>query len=122
MNNEIESMLNEELKRQLEDISRMTVGEEETSKAIDDFTKLYKLTQEDDKAEWEAVKAHQEHSDELSDRKKERLTKLGIAAAEVALPLIFYAIWFRKGLKFEETGSFTSTTFRGLINRFRPSK
>lgn len=29
---------------------------------------------------------------------------------------------FLKGFKFEETGTYTSTTFRGLFNRFRPTK
>ena len=110
MDDSIRSKLDKELKRQLDDISQMTEGEEKTSRSIEDFTKLYKLTLEDDKVELECEK------------KKERLVKIGIAAAELVLPLMFYAVWFRKGLKFEETGSFTSTTFKGLINRFRPSK
>jgi len=53
---------------------------------------------------------------------KDRYFKLGIAAAELLIPLMFYGIWMRKGFKFEETGTYTSTTFRGLFNRFRPTK
>lgn len=45
-----------------------------------------------------------------------------IAAAEIVLPLVFYAAWMRKGFKFEETGTFTSTTFRGLFGKFKPTK
>ena len=37
-------------------------------------------------------------------------------------PLMFYGIWMKKGFKFEETGTYTSTTFRGLFNRFRPTR
>lgn len=48
--------------------------------------------------------------------------KVGIAAAELLIPLMFYGIWMWKGFKFEETGTYTSTTFRGLFNRFRPTK
>lgn len=122
MDDSIRSKLDKELKRQLDDISQMTEGEEKTSRAIEDFTKLYKLTLEDDKVELECAKTYQESLNGTSEQKKERLVKIGIAAAELVLPLMFYAVWFRKGLKFEETGSFTSTTFKGLINRFRPSK
>ena len=53
---------------------------------------------------------------------KDRYFKLGIAAAELLIPIMFYGIWMRKGFKFEETGTYTSTTFRGLFNRFRPTK
>ena len=60
--------------------------------------------------------------DQLAEQVKDRYFKLGIAAAEIVLPLVFYATWMRKGFKFEETGTFTSTTFRGLFNRFRPTK
>lgn len=122
MNESIRSKLDAELKRQLEDISQMTVGEEKTSQAISDFTKLYELALDDDKVELECEKTYQDHLNGRSEQKKERLVKIGIAAAELILPLAFYAFWMGKGLKFEETGSFTSTTFKGLISRFRPSK
>lgn len=41
---------------------------------------------------------------------------------KLMIPLMFYGIWMKKGFKFEETGTYTSTTFRGLFNRFRPTK
>ncbi len=59
---------------------------------------------------------------QLAEAKKDRYFKLGIGVAELLIPLGFYAAWMRKGFKFEETGSFTSQTFRGLWNRFRPTK
>lgn len=59
---------------------------------------------------------------QLTEQNKERYTKIGIAAAELVLPLMFYAFWMNKGFKFEKDGTFTSTTFRGLFNRFRPTK
>lgn len=59
---------------------------------------------------------------QLDEQVKDRYFKLGIAAAELLIPLMFYGIWMRKGFKFEETGTYTSTTFRGLFNRFRPTK
>ena len=68
------------------------------------------------------VRQGQFNKEQLAEQVKDRYFKLGIAAAEIVLPLIFYATWMRKGFKFEETGTFTSTTFRGLFNRFRPTK
>lgn len=60
--------------------------------------------------------------EQLAEQVKDRYIRLGIAAAEIILPLIFYSKWMKKGFKFEETGTFTSTTFRGLFNRFKPTK
>ena len=68
------------------------------------------------------VQDEQFKSCQLNEQMKDRYFKVGIAAAELLIPLMFYGIWMRKGFKFEETGTYTSTTFRGLFNRFRPTK
>ena len=60
--------------------------------------------------------------DQLTEQIKDRYFRLGLEVAGIILPLMFYASWMSKGFKFEETGTFTSTTFRGLFNRFRPTK
>lgn len=59
--------------------------------------------------------------DQFKEEIKNRYLRLGVEAAGIILPMVFYAYWMRKGFKFEETGTFTSTTFRGLFNRFRPT-
>lgn len=59
---------------------------------------------------------------QLDEQVKARYFNLGIAAAELILPLAFYAVWMKRGFKFEETGAFTSTTFRNLFNQFKPKK
>ena len=64
----------------------------------------------------ETLKRNQERAEH-----KNRYYRYGLEAAGIVLPLVFYGIWMHKGFKFEETGSFTSTTFRGLFNRFRPT-
>jgi len=38
------------------------------------------------------------------------------------LPMTFYAVWMKRGFDFERTGTYTSTTFRGLFNNFKPVK
>ena len=56
------------------------------------------------------------------DQMIDRCVRTGVAVGELVLPLVFYGIWMNRGFKFEETGSFTSTTFKNLLNRFRPTK
>ena len=68
------------------------------------------------------VQDEQYKRSQLDEQVKDRYFELGIAAAELLIPIMFYGIWMRKGFKFEETGTYTSTTFRGLFNRFRPTK
>ena len=59
---------------------------------------------------------------ELRAQKIDRYIKIGISIAELVIPLMFYACWMRRGFEFEKTGTFTSTTFRGLFSHFKPIK
>ena len=110
---------------------------------MENVTKLYRLGLEDAKTDTdydekvrrrEMDEQHEQNEldkqtreeqfkkDQLAEQIKDRYFKLGIGVAEIVLPLIFYATWMKRGFKFEETGTYTSTTFRGLFNRFRPTK
>lgn len=61
-------------------------------------------------------------ADDKKDKLKDNIFKWSIGIAELILPLVFYAIWMRRGFEFERTGTYTSTTFRGLFNNFKPIK
>ena len=129
----IEELLSEEIAAQIEALSDLQSGSKEKSTAIDDLTKLYKLRIEENKSVWDAdEKYNRRMMDEesvtkdgdfkdrqIAEQVKDRYFRVGIAAAEL---LMCYGIWMNKGFKFEETGTFTSSTFKGLINRFRPTK
>lgn len=125
----IEELLNEEIAAQIEALSDLQSGTKEKSTAIDGLTKLYKLRIEENKSVWDAdEKYHRRIMDgdfkerQIAEQVKDRYFRVGIAAAELLIPLMCYGIWMNKGFKFEETGTFTSSTFKGLINRFRPTK
>ena len=132
----IRDLLNEEIGKEIQALSSLNSGSKEKSTAIDDLTKLYKLRIEESKNEWEydekynrrvmedeaGTRDEEMKSNQLSEQIKDRYFRLGIAAAELMIPLMFYGIWMKRGFKFEETGTYTSTTFRGLFNRFRPTK
>ena len=53
---------------------------------------------------------------------KIKLIDLGVQAAGIILPIIFYGSWVNKGLEFEKEGTFTSTTFKSLISKLKIMK
>jgi len=129
MDEEIRKLLEEEIKTEIRDLSTLEPGSKEKSTAIEDLAKLYKLRIEETKNEWDFNEKYESRDsdiqfkkDQLEEQVKDRYFRLGVEAAGIILPLIFYAAWMKRGFKFEETGTYTSTTFRGLFNRFKPTK
>ncbi len=136
MEENIRDLLSGEISREIQALSGLNAGSKEKSTAIDDLAKLYKLRIEESKNDWEydekynrrvmeeeaGTRDEEMKRTQLSEQIKDRYFRLGIAAAELMIPLMFYGIWMKKGFKFEETGTYTSTTFRGLFNRFRPTR
>ena len=132
----IEELLSEDIAAQIQSLSELDSGSKEKSAAVDDLTKLYKLRIEENKSVWDADEKYNRRmmDDESSTKEtdfkerqiaeqvKDRYFRVGIAAAELLIPLMCYGVWMNKGFKFEETGTYTSSTFKGLINRFRPTK
>ena len=136
MKEELKNLLAEEIKSEIQDLSSLSPGSKEKSTAIEDLAQLYKLKIEESKLDIERTEKIErrvmdtniQNNDttlkdfQMSEQVKDRYFRLGIAAAEIILPLVFYAAWMKRGFKFEEKGTYTSTTFRGLFNRFKPTK
>lgn len=143
MDEQIRQALANEILSQLNNLRTLNPGSKEQQTAVENVIKLYRLgledvntdTDYDEKLYRRDVDAQHEQDeldrqareeqfkkDQLTEQIKDRYFKLGIGVAEIVLPLIFYATWMKRGFKFEETGTYTSTTFRGLFNRFRPTK
>lgn len=140
MTEETGYLLGEEIKAEINELSTLKTGSKEKSTAIDDLAKLYKLKIEETKNEMDYNEKYDKRSMEdahhcddrereeelrriqLSEQAKDRYLRVGIDLAGIILPLIFYASWMKKGFKFEEDGTFTSTTFRSLIQKFKPTR
>lgn len=143
MNEEIRQALTDEILNQFDNLAQLSPGSKEQQTAVENVTKLYRLGLEDARADTDYdEKMYRREADEqrehdelekqareeefkrnqLSEQAKDRYLRLGIEVAGIVLPLMFYASWMKKGFKFEETGTYTSTTFRGLFNRFRPTR
>lgn len=143
MRDKVKELLDERIYDDLLGLESLAVASAEKGAAIDDLVKLYKLRIEEDKYEQEFCEKREAHIMDIDEKKearfmerdtdsrnkqealreqiKDRYLKVGVTSAEIIIPLIFYASWMKRGFKFEETGAFTSTTFRGLFNRFKPT-
>lgn len=54
--------------------------------------------------------------------RSDRIIKVIVDGATILVPIIFYNVWMNKGFKFEETGTYTSNTFKNLFSKFKPNK
>lgn len=118
MNDHINELLQEEIKAQIANLRSLDDGSEEKSSATDDITKLCRIIIDEEKIQ----QGNKESNDKLKEQIMDRKWRLGIAMAETILPLMFYARWMKRGFEFEKDGAYTSTTFRTLFNRFKPTK
>lgn len=117
----IREKLEEAIIRQLEEVLSED-SEDGKSQAIDDLKVLYQLKLEEDKAIVGAEQKDKEQKLQQENVKLDRLINMGTRAAELVVPLAFYAFWMTKGFKFEETGTISSQVFRNLITNFKPTK
>lgn len=147
MNEDIITMLDEQIKAELEDLSSLTVGSKEHTEAIESLAKLYRLRIDDSKAAMEynkeidddnfrreqmeqEQKQHQEQAEreeqsrkeQLAEQRKDRYIRIGIAAAELMVPLVFFAKIYQMGYDLEKDGTFTVQTLKNLIRFIKPTK
>lgn len=113
-------------KLRIDEIKAKTDADEKSlRRAMDSEQHRAELTLKERQADDdEAARTNEEQfkQHQLNDQVIDRYVKIGVATAELVLPLVFYGIWMKRGLKFEETGTFTSQTFKNLFNRFKPTR
>lgn len=147
MNEEIITMLDEQVKAELEGLSSLSVGSKEHAGAIEGLVKLYRLRIDDSKAAMEYNKEiddyefrkkqmeqeenfhnkqlereEQSRKEQLAEQKKDRYIRIGIAAAELMVPLVFFAKIYQMGYDLEKDGTFTVQTLKNLIRFVKPTK
>lgn len=112
--NNIKKLLCEEIETEIKRLSNLDPGSEEYSIAVEGLAKLYELKlAEDNKSN---------DKEKLDKESKSKFIQYGIDVAGIVLPLVFYGAWMKRGFKFEQTGTFTSTTFKGLFQKFKTTK
>lgn len=144
---EIKTLLDDVIETEIEHLKGLPSGKEERASAIRDLAALHKLRIEEIKAQTDADEkcerrvmdsdarqaelagknADRDREEafqnrQLKEQKIDRYVRVVVAGVELVLPLMFYGIWMKRGFKFEESGVYSSTTFKNLFNRFRPTK
>ncbi len=127
--NELKVVLENEILNEFKRISQLESGSEQRSKAIADLVKLYNLSLdhdgkilEENRDSFDESYKEEQMDAERKHQKIDRWVRIGIAGAELILPLIFSGIWMRRGFEFEKDGTYTSNTFRWLFGKFRLTK
>ena len=118
----------------------LSMEDKDKTENVSDVINLCKVMIEDDKVKLdneEKIKKREtdertlkeaRESDEKFKKQQEKNQKwdrrinYGLDAASIGLPLLFYGIWMNRGFWFEETGTYTSQTFRNLFGRFSPKR
>ena len=121
-----------EIKEKMEDIVLSKLQELESEEdpekrktLIAEIAKMCAMKNDEEKVSLEWDKSYREDGnkvEDLKDKQYDRIIKIAVTILEVVPPLIFYGRWMKKGFKFEETGTYSSPTFRGLIRFFKPTK
>lgn len=111
--------------RELVSLHKLRIEEIRAQADVEEKSERRKMDSKKQEAELTARDADRNREDEaqarqLREQKIDRYVRTGVAAAELILPLVFYGIWMKRGFKFEESGVYSSTTFKNLFNRFKP--
>ena len=125
----IETLLREEIKSELEELKKMSLGTDEYRTTVDGITKLADRAIEmerldiesQDKAEVREIEAELKLK-EMSEERKDRWIKNGISVMSVLVPTVV-TIWGTvKSIEFEKEGTITTIMGRGFINKLLPKK
>ena len=146
MENNIKTLLDEEISNELNALGELEMGSEAYKTTVEGIAKLMdkkieieKLDRDEEAKkkdyELESKKvdsdvAYKAKSNEIEEKKLEQITnekkdqifKNGIAIASIVVPSLI-TIWGTfKTLKFEETGTVTTIMGRGFVNKLIPKK
>ena len=139
MENTIEGLLDDVIKSELEKMKDSIMSPEEKRTMVEYLVKLNCIQTERKEVKRKETELELKHL-ELEDKievqtddkaykevlvKREMLqtfVKGGIEVFGVVAPIMFYSAWMKRGLRFEETGTYTSQTFKGLFGKFKPTK
>lgn len=114
----VNDLIERTLVEKIEELDKLEFGSEEHSKAVDDICKLYRVRIDKEKNDKESVKFREQ----MDEQRKDRYFRLAGIVIPIGLSLSGYALLMRQGLKFEETGTISSSWVRNLIHSFKPVK
>ena len=125
----LETLLNEEIKDEFSEVSKLEVGSDKYKVAVDGLAKLCDRAIELEKIKSEQEFKREQHEvetrmkeEQMKEENKDRKIKNGLTAASIGVPAAL-AVWGTlKSIKFEETGTITTLMGRGWIQKLLPKK
>lgn len=132
MEDKIRKSLEDTIEKEIQNLSDLQTGSKEKSAAVEDLTKLYNLKIEETKVEQANVEANEKRvmndrdwlakQEQLDSQIKDRWINVAVQVGLALSSLIAYNCWFKRGLRFEETGTVTSPMTKNLISKMLPKK
>ncbi len=129
MNATIAMMLDEEYERTLEAVSQAQIGSEEAKWQLQKLGELHKQRMNEAKLRGDGILQDEElklkkreasmKEEQTKESKKDRIIKIVLDGAAILVPVTVSSYWMAKGLKFEQTGTFTSRTGQWLSSHLR---
>lgn len=114
----METLLNGEIENRFEDLSELDASSKEYSDAVDSVTKLIDRRLEIEKIENSAAQAEKQ----MKEDRKGRIAKNCIDVGSIVLPLAVTVWGACVSLKFEETGSITTSIGRKFMDKIISKK
>ena len=147
MDDKTKELLVKAIERGFEDLEQIEDESEEKSEAVENIVKLYKLKIEENRSEAQAkndleirnkdleLKENQMKNDlkvsrkelrikenQINEQSMDRWVNFGIQVGLGLIGIFAYDRWYRRGLKFEETGTITAPMTRNLLSKMLPKK
>ena len=132
MKQEIINQVEEEMVALLGELSTIDAISEEYEAKTKRLNDLYEIVRKESELDIERTKVEIENNkvnDENLIKSKELKhnsiwtgLKTGVEVIGIIAPIMFYGIWMNRGFEFEKEGTFTSTTFKGLMGKFKTTK
>lgn len=125
----IKNLLDEEIRSEIEEISKIEVGSEKHKVSVDALSKLLDKSIELDKLDADAQEKYESRiaendlkREQIKSEKRDQIVKNVLTGVSV-IGGFGLTIWGTcKSLKFEETGVVTSIMGRGFIQKLLPKK
>lgn len=123
------TLLNDEIRSELESLKKMELGTETYKCTVDGLTRLIDRSIEIEKTEFERDEKIESRENDydlrvktMNDEQKDRMIRNTIAVVGIVIPTLV-TIWGTKAsFRFEQEGTVTTIMGRGFINKLLPKK
>lgn len=119
---DIRQMLDKEYKITLKAVSEAKAGTDEAKWQMQKLIELHKQRMNEEQTDRDTSIRSEElelKREQIKESKADRIVRLIADGAAIVVPCVVSSYWMGKGLKFEETGSFTSRVGNWVSGHFR---